>query len=307
MIRRHLLGLCVATGILTCSLIAEERSNGVKDKTQTGAIMHGLRVFTCGHSFHYWVADNLKDIATSAGISNHQVVGVSFIGGSTAIQHWNVQDEKNEAKKALRAGNVDVLTLSCMTHPDEGISKFAKLAVEHNPNVRITLQELWLPEDHFPFDYSHRVRKLVDEFNGSTMADLIKTHQAYFKEMEDYVTSLNAEIGKQAVFIVPDAQATLALRGRIMAGTAPGLTKQSDLFTDAWGHPAPPLMALSTYCHFAVIYRRRPVGLPLPKILASHPDPKLNHMLQELAWDAVIAHPLSGIRHDGVQGSSIGK
>ena len=190
---------------------------------QKTAINHGLRVFTCGHSFHYWVADNLTDIARSAGISDHQVAGVSCIGGSRAIQHWDVPEEKNEAKKALRAGIVDVLTLSCMTHPDEGIGKFAKLAVEHNPNVRVTLQELWLPEDRFPFDAGHRVRKSVDEFNGATMADLNPPHKAYFKEMENYVAALNAEIGKQVVFIVPDAQATLALRERIIAGMAPGL------------------------------------------------------------------------------------
>ncbi len=263
--------------------------------------MNGLRVFTCGHSFHAWVADILSEIAMSAGISNHQVVGVSSIGASTALQHWNVPEETNEARKALRAGNVDVLTLSCMTHPDEGISKLAKLAVAHNPNVRVTLQELWLPEDHFPFDPARRVHQSVDEFNRSTLADLIKTHQAYFKEMEACVTSLNAGIGKQSVCIVPDAQATLALRRRIIAGTAPGLTRQSDLFTDAWGHPAPPLMALSGYCHFAVIYRRSPAGLPVPRILAGNPkwDAKLNRVLQELAWDAARQHPLSGLRRHG--------
>ncbi|MEI7437393.1 MAG: hypothetical protein WCL16_11390, partial [bacterium] len=40
--------------------------------------------------------------------------------------------DKNEAKRALRAGQMDVLTLSCMTHPDEGISQFAKLAELYN-------------------------------------------------------------------------------------------------------------------------------------------------------------------------------
>lgn len=276
----------------------------MKDGSQTGAIVSGLRVFTCGHSFHYWVADNLSSIAVSAVIGNHRVVGVSRLGGSTALQHWDVPNEKNEAKKALRAGNVDVLTLSCMTHPDEGISKFAKLAVKYNPNVRVTLQELWLPEDRFPFDPAQRVYKSADEYNGATMERLIKAHQAYFEEMEDYVTSLNARIGKQSVLIVPDAQATLALRKRIIAGTVPGLTRQSDLFADAWGHPAPPLMALSSYCHFAVIYRRSPVGLPMLKIHADNPkwDAKLNLLLQELAWDAVKQHPLSGIHRDGESG-----
>jgi hypothetical protein len=263
----------------------------------TRSLVQGQRVFTCGHSFHAWVADILIDMAKGAGISDHHAVGTSFIGGSRVIQHWDVTEEQNEAKKALRAGNVDVLTLSCMTQPDGGISKFVKLAVEHNPNIRITLQELWLPEDRFPFDPANRVRKSLDEFNGSTMADLEKPHEAYFKVMEDYVRALNAEIGKQSVFIVPDAQATLTLRRRIIAGTAHGLKKQSELFTDAWGHPSPPLQLLSAYGHFSVIYGRSPVGLPLPSVLASNPNwgVALNRMLQQLAWDAVTRHPLSGV------------
>ena len=113
--------------------------------------------------------------------------------------------------------------------------------------------------------------------------------------MEDYVRALNVELGQPAVGIVPDAQATLALRERIMAGTAPGLTKQADLFTDAWGHPTPPLKALSAYCHFAVIYRRDPQGLPPLSLLAGNPawGVPLTRLLQQLAWDAVTAHPLS--------------
>ncbi|NQT20849.1 MAG: hypothetical protein HQ592_14170 [Planctomycetes bacterium] len=262
-----------------------------------GSLDGGQRVFTCGHSFHTWVPEMLSDLAKAAGISGHHAAGTSSIGGSRMIQHWDVAEEENEAKKALRAGTVDVLTLACMTRPDEGIRNFAMLAVEHNPDIRITLQELWLPEDRFPFDSANRVRTSVDEFNSSTMADLDKSHQAYFKVMEDYVNALNAEIGKQTVFIVPDAQATLALRERIIAGTAPELEKQSDLFTDAWGHPSPPLRQLSAYCHFAVIYRRSPVGLPMPSVPADSPSwgVTLDRLLQELAWDAVSSHPLSGV------------
>ncbi len=113
----------------------------------------GLRIFTCGHSFHAWVPPLLEDLAKSAGISGHQTVGVSSLGGSRAIDHWEVPEEENLAKKALRAGEVDVLTLSCMSGPDEGIGKFARLAFEHNPSARVNLQELWLPEDRFPFHH----------------------------------------------------------------------------------------------------------------------------------------------------------
>ena len=58
-------------------------------------------------------------------------------------------DEKHQAKAALSAGKVDVLTLSPIWMPDEGIEKFAKLGFEHNPNIRITVQEFWLPNDTY--------------------------------------------------------------------------------------------------------------------------------------------------------------
>ena len=92
----------------------------------------------------------------------------------------------------------------------------------------------------------------------------------------------------------------IALREKIIAGQAPGLKTQKDLFTDAIGHARPPLQALVAYCHFAVIYRRSPVGLPRPAILVRGKKPnwdaRLNRLLQELAWDAVTQHPLSGVK-----------
>lgn len=263
-----------------------------------GPITKGLRVFTCGHSFHATVIPKLlTEIAASANIKDHTLVGVSTIGGSEAIQHFQVPDEKNQARAALIAGKVDVLTLSCMERPDDGIRSFAKLAVEHNANVRITLQELWIPEDHWPFDKKHRIRKSRDEYDATKIDDLRKTNDEYFKVMEDYVTALNTTLGRQYVLIVPDAQATLALREKIIAGTAPGLKKQSDLFTDPWGHPSLPLRLLSAYCHYSVIYRRSPIGLPIPAS-SGVKDEALNHLLQEIAWTAVTHHPLSGVQHE---------
>ena len=261
---------------------------------QTGPINTGLRVFTCAHSFHSFIPKLLPEIAATAGIQGHTIVGTSVLGGSPAINHWNVPDDKNEAKKALIAGNVDVLTLSCMTHPDEGIANFAKLGFEHNPNIRVTIQEIWIPQDKWPFDYHQRVNQSNLDFNKSTVDDLKKAYDPYAKEMQDYVAALNKTLGKQVVFTVPDGAAAVALREKIIAGKAPTLTQQSDLFGDWWGHPKEPLRLLSGYCHFAVIYRRSPVGLPAPPS-AARMDKGLLLLLQQLAWDAVIHDPLSGV------------
>src|SRR5687767_11408786 len=69
----------------------------------------GQRVFTCAHSFHVFVPKTLSEIATSAGIKKHETLGVSAIGGSQVIRHWDVAEGRNVGKKLLRAGKVDVL------------------------------------------------------------------------------------------------------------------------------------------------------------------------------------------------------
>jgi hypothetical protein len=258
----------------------------------------GQRVFTCGHSFHVFVPGILSDMAKGAGIKDHQLVGLSSIGGSRVIQHWDVADDKNKAKDALRAGKVDVLTLSPIHLPDDGIEKFARLALEHNPKIRITVQESWLPFDIYDPTFKQRPQKV--DHNATTIEELKKLHAQYFKVMEDHVRELNKQLGKDVLVIAPIGHAVLTLREKIVAGEAPGLKMQEDLFLDAIGHAKPPLQALSGYCYYALIYQRSPVGLPLPAVLtrAKNPDwdEKLNRLLQEIAWDAVRQHPLSGVK-----------
>lgn len=259
----------------------------------------GLRVLTCGHSFHVWVVPMLTELAKNAGITGHQVAGVSSIGGSTVSKHWQVVDEKNIAKPALREGKADVLTLAPIWLPDPGIENFATLAVQGNPNIRITVQEYWLPNDEYVPVYPLEVRKKKGmDRNATVLADLKSAQEKYDRDIEEHVKALNQKLGKDAMVIVPVGRAVVALREKIAAGQAPGITSQAELFTDSWGHPTEPIKALSAYCHFAVIYKRSPVGLPRPAILAKKPawDDKLNRLLQELAWDAVTNHPMSGVK-----------
>ena len=290
---------CGGVFLLSVAFAAQGLGQSNPAKVTVAPITSGQRVFTAGNSFHAWyIAPILQDIATNAGFAGHAIVGVSKIGGSRAIQHWDVPEEKNEAKAALRAGRVDVLTLACMLHPDDGIDKFAQLAVTHNPNVRVVLQEFWIPWDKFEWPFQGKESDV--DFDMATSAKLRALHEPYFKEMDAYVTALNTRLGKPVVFIAPVGQAVVALREKIIASEVPGITKQSELFTDKLGHPHPPIEALAAYCNFAVIYRRSPVGLPVPAVLAQSSNPawrngELNHVLQQIAWDAVSHHPLSGV------------
>jgi hypothetical protein len=254
------------------------------------------RVFVCAHSFMIFTARLLPPMAQAAGI-HYLPAGQQMLGGSRVIQHWNLPDDKNRAKEALRAGNVDVLTLSPhFLLPDEGIDNFTKLGLEANPRLRVLVQASWPANDGILTRPFHN-----EERNSATMGSLQEMqkmhHSLWFDSLEKQVRALNAAVGHDAVYIIPVADAVTALRERIAEGKAPGLSKQTDLFNDDLGHPKAPLAELVTYCHFATIYGRSPEGLPVPADLKNIPQgEELNRLMQRIAWETVSGYPMSGVK-----------
>lgn len=299
-----LLSGAIAVALATCSFKAnaQEQAAVTKDVKLAEPITKGQRVFSCGHSFHVWVPGIVTDLCKNANIPEHTQLGVSSIGGSRTIQHWDLPPDKNKGKEALATGKVEVLTLSPIFLPDPGIENFCTLALEHNPNVRVIVQPIWLRWDIY--EPTTKRPERVDH-NAITGEELRKRHAEHFQKMDEHIQQLNQKYGKTVLYIAPAPQALIALREKIIAGQAPGLTQQEDLFTDALGHGKPPLMAIVGYVNFATIYRRSPVGLPVPAILKQaklgDQEEPLNRLLQQLAWDAVREHPFSGVRAEAAK------
>lgn len=292
---RGLMHLFAVLSLPAFGAISTRDVNPVQSTTQP--LPPGNRIFTCAHSFHHFVYPLLAEMAEVAGIKGHQSVGISMIGSSRVIQHWDLPPEKNEAIVALRAGKVDLLTLAPIWLPDEGIENFVRLGLEYNLAIRITVQEFWLPNDTYRPIYPLETHVKVDH-NATKLADLRTQNTRYEHDIEVFVTDLNQRLGTSAVLVVPVGAATIDRREKIVAGEAPGLKSQEELFSDDWGHPRLPLRVLASYCHFAVIYRRSPVGLPMPVEMEKAKIPeyeKLNLLLQELAWNAVLRNPLTGL------------
>lgn len=262
----------------------------------------GQRVFICGHSFHMMVAAPLADVARAAGIAEHRLAGTQGIGGSQVIQHWNVPDDANKVKKALRAGAVDVLTVAPhLKLPDEGIDRFTALALEHNPGVRVLVQASWAPfdmrlADRQAFKNEHR--------DAAAPETLLQLYEPFYRQMADQVRKLNEQYAgkqtRQVVYLVPVGHAVIKLRSKVRPGDVPGIARQSELFRDPIGHGQAPIAALAAYCHYAVIYGRNPAGLPVPAVLKgqlpAQAEAPVARLLQEIAWDAVTAEPLSGVK-----------
>src|SRR5580765_5986960 len=116
------------------------QDKGPAKKQDAAGATKGLRVFFTSHSLQWYVPEPLGELAKAAGLSDHKLVGHQRIGGNPTLTQWNLAEAKNEAKKALKKGEVDVFVMAPIQAPDQGIENFVKLGLEHNPNMRFSAQ-----------------------------------------------------------------------------------------------------------------------------------------------------------------------
>jgi hypothetical protein len=305
---------CLFTISTACAWGQGTATNAAPDApVSTVPLDHGQRIYASHHSYFNGLPPIIDELAHAGGYPDEVFVGSDYIGGSKSLQHWVIPDDKNKAKQALMTGKVDVLILTPVYLPDDGIEKFTQFGLKYNPNLRVALMEFWIPFDTYnPFIYDKNYKPPQGEppllpkptkvdHNAATADGLRQMHQYYFQTMDALVSSLNQQYGKPVIFVVPMGQAVLALREKVIAGQAPGIANQESLFADQLGHPRSAMKALEAYCFYSVIYRKSPVGLPVPSVLANdksipaEDDGPLNTLLQQLAWDAATHHPLSGV------------
>lgn len=265
MMTRHACWMMAAALLATAGLGAGQPTEKLAEP-----IDKGQHVYVTGNSFQVFVDHHLAVMAEAVGIKDH------VRGGNP-----------------LAVVKVDVAACNpwFTVHDkfDKSLEDLTERGLKHNPNIRILAQVSWLPYDD-PL-YLAKARDKTD-WNARSIEEIRSMHAPYFKNAAEQVQAMNKSRGKQVVFIVPVAQAVIALREKVVAGQAPGLKTQDDLFADGIGHARPPVELLNAYCHFAVVYRRSPVGLALK----GAKDEKLHRLLQELAWDAVCKEPLSGVK-----------
>jgi hypothetical protein len=294
----------------------------------TAPVAKGQKIVMATHSFNVFIGPSrgrpgeanatpspgpLAALAAERGKAGHETLAVQMIGGSTPMQHWSQgagDDSKNIAKAALtKAGPaVDVFTMSPNAiMPEPGIDLFGDFVIKTNPNARIMVQNSWSSWDGTgstpavggtgnaafqAVDHDKATKADIDKW----IASLKTPETGYLAKLRAQLNGINQRAGHQIAYVVPSGEATYLLREEILAGHVPGLTKQSELFRDGIGHPQQPLANVVTYVWYAAMYRESPVGL---KALVNPADPTSaarEKLLQQIAWNTVIAEPMSGVK-----------
>ena len=288
-------GLVLATALLPTVGIGQDKAQ--EKKPTIAETAKGQRIFFASHSLMWYVPKPLGEMAEAAGIKNHKLVGLQSLGGSRTLQHWNLPEERNKAKQTLEKGDVDVFVMSPIQFPDEGIDNFVELGLKHNPKLRFLVQVSWGGWDADPQTFPKGATRTVDR--NKSPEELKKIHRVSIEAAEAQADAINKKAGRKVLYLIPSAQASFALRAGIYKNEIAGLTDQDNLFRDTIGHPAPPLEILNTYLHFAVLYGKSPVGLPMPSLLKNAKkeawNEKLNRTLQEIAWETASKYSYSGL------------
>ena len=254
------------------------------------------RILYTGHSFAGGPPNLLGVLAQQAGISGYENLGRQALGGSRVIDHWKLADARNQAKTALLKGSVDVLTLSPnMQMPDEGIDLFVDLALKTNPNIRVLVQGSWMTWDGLGKDGIKNAER-----DTHPVAEIRERTTRHMDEIRTQLRATNARVGHEVCHLVPLGAAVVRLRELIAEGNLPGFDQPSQLFSDDIGHGSPAIHHLCTYMFYATVFHRDPREL---RGLGNNgwskqygtPRPELTPLLQQIAWDTMLAEPLSGL------------
>src|SRR5262249_52952885 len=106
---------------------------------------------------------------------------------------------------------------------------------------------------------------------------------------------IDKRAGHQITYLVPSAAAVYALREEVIKGKVPGVAHQSDMHRDPIGHPTTPTAHLVAYVWYTAMYRKSAVGLQSLVDKADPTSAKREKLLQEIAWNAVVSEPKSGV------------
>lgn len=255
-------------------VLAQSSAETARESTAPVTRPAGLRVMFNGNSWFNFVPGGVADLVNASGIQGHEVVKLT----------------KPNDLSSIEQGHVDVYAhgVHWWTEPIKDAEKILVSGLKANPNFRAYYHAAWLVGDGRATEI-----KTKADYDDSKLADLQAALDKTRKSVEAKADELNKQFGKPVVFLVPVGDATVKLRALLLEGKYPGVTKQSELWTDAMPHAGVHVMALSGYCHFAAIYRTSPIGLKMPRF--KELTDEQHAILQKIAWETVSKYPYAGI------------
>ncbi|WP_092885370.1 hypothetical protein [Roseicitreum antarcticum] len=273
-----------------------------------------LSVFHLGHSLvGRDMPGMVQQLAQAVGLDAHRYD--SQLGWGTPLRaHWepdvaingfaqeNDHPRYRDAAEALRSGEYNAFVMTEMVelrdaiaHHDsaEYLRRWAGLAREHQPDVRIYLYETW----HYLDDPAGWLNRLDTDPGALWEGELLARALA----------AAAADPPAPLIHVIPAGRVMAAfVRALEGQGGLRGMADRSDLFARMPDGSLDPIHIndvgayLVALTHYAVLYHRDPLGLPhalrrADGTLADAPSAPVAALMQQVVWDVVTSLPVTGV------------
>jgi len=173
---------------------------------------------------------------------------------------------------------------------------------KYNPGMKFYLSDAWPAPGH--------VRK-VFKLQANPESETFFTEAVYDQLSADAIDGFGSLVktlreSTREVYILPTHAAMTEAARRFLRGELPGFKglykviggKEPSIWRDRIGHIHPGLESLEGYVFYATLYGKSPELISAPvkfKADPSLPSAALDKIFREIAWKAVVEHPLSGV------------
>ena len=172
----------------------------------------------------------------------------------------------------------------------------------YNPGMKFFLIDTWPAPGQVRMAFNLTGNPKSETFFTETVYDKISVHADTL--FSDLVKTLRETTEK--VYIIPTHAAFTEVAKRFLRGELPGYKglykviggKDPSIWRDQIGHIHPGLESLEGYVFYATLYGKSPELISKPikfKEDPTLPSAALDKIFREIAWKAVVEHPLSGV------------
>lgn len=286
---------------LYSSVSGSNRSVVGYDKPSDGS----LRIVGTGHSFMAPGYKTFPTIAKAAGLRQPPLL--THVGGGitgSARYKWEQEngifqfDGKPTPKLLASISNRSWDAMMWGPYYNDQTKYYAcwvDFCLKYNPEMKFYLSDAW-PQ----LDQLDTPPKSESELTPELMARLANEK---FDAYSHIIEELNEQYGDR-VFVMPTCEAMVLCVKYLNEGKLPGIEgvhravgkKDRSLWRDFLGHLGPGLENLEGYVFYATIYGRSPEKIDAPIFGdRAFPSRELDQRFREIAWQAVLRNPLSGV------------
>lgn len=266
-----------------------------------------LRVIGTGHSFMAPGYKTLPLIGEAAGIK--QPLYTHTGGGMTGSTRYKWEQENGifefegrpvpKLLASLANATWDVMLWGpYFKDRPKFYACWIDFCLKYSPHMKFYLSDAW-PQlyqlDQVPKSEAYFTAEVFARMGAERSVEYNRLVQAL---RQDY---------PERVFILPTSAAMVLAAQHYLRGELPGIEginriiggKERSLWRDQLGHLGPGLERLEGYVFYATIYGRSPERIEGEidfRDTGDFPSRELDRLFRRIAWQAVVGHPLSGVR-----------